>query len=262
MFSLERRNQILELLRRDGRVLAKDLAEIFGVSIDSIRRDLTAMEEERLLRRTHGGAIPLSHMRTISQPPLLQRHYNGESSQQHAIARLAASCIEEGQTIFMGGTSLHKTMLQYLPSRVPFTVVTNSLQIADGLREANRIDTFLLGGRMNSSGTMTDVLAAEWIRQFSLDVNFAVVKGVSVNGLSMATPEEAAFERAVMEQSRSSICLVEHTGLGVDGFARVVSLKKVDLLITDEQASREEIHRLQAASSLQIRLAEEQFDTG
>ncbi|ANF96693.1 DeoR/GlpR family DNA-binding transcription regulator [Paenibacillus bovis] len=260
MFSLERRNQILELLRRDGRVLAKDLAEIFGVSIDSIRRDLTAMEEERLLKRTHGGAIPLSQMRTISQP--LQRVYQDESSRQHAIARLAASCIQEGQTIFLGGSSLHQLMLSYLPFRLPFTVVTNSLQIAEGLREMNRTGTYLLGGRMNTSGTMTDTLAAEWIRQFSPDLNFAAVEGVSVNGLSMSAPEDAVFERAVIEQSRRTICMVEHPGIGKDCFARIASLHRVDLLITDEQVSREEISRLQTRSSIQIRLAEERSGTG
>jgi len=262
MFSLERRNQILELLRRDGRVLAKDLAEIFGVSIDSIRRDLTAMEEEHLLKRTHGGAIPLSHMRTISQSVQLQRIHNDESSRQHAIARLAASCIQEGQTVFLGGSSLHKLMLLYLPFQLPFTVVTNSLYIAEGLLQINWISTYLLGGQMTASGMMTDTLAVEWMRQFSPDLNFAVVEGVSVNGLSTSRPEEAVFQRAVMEQSRQTICLIEHTGMGKDCFTRVASLHRIDLLITDEQASPEEINHLQTTFSIQIRLAEERSGTG
>ncbi|WP_136606121.1 DeoR/GlpR family DNA-binding transcription regulator [Paenibacillus dokdonensis] len=245
MFLQERRDKILELLSREGRVLAKDLADLFEVSIDSIRRDLSIMEEEKLLKRTHGGAIPLPNVRKQPQHPSIR--YGEGDVYQNAIAKAAAAHIRENETVFIGGAAIHFVLLKYLPKHLPFTVVTNSLRIADALKDEENIQTYLLGGKIKSSGNMTDALANELASKFTIDLAFATGGGLSVKGLSTATPEVASFGRTIAENSRRNICLAEHYKFGIDCFARIGPLNQLQLIITDEETSRDEIEKIQAS---------------
>ncbi|MCJ8011014.1 DeoR/GlpR family DNA-binding transcription regulator [Paenibacillus sp. KQZ6P-2] len=244
MFTQERRDKILELLGREGRVLAKDLADQFEVSIDSIRRDLSIMEEEKLLKRTHGGAIPLPNVRKLPHPP--SERYGEGNVYQNAIAKQAAAYISENETVFIGGAAIHFVLLKYLPKHFHFTVVTNSLKIADTLKDAEHIQTYLIGGKIKPSGNMTDALANSLASQFTIDLSFATGGGLSVKGLSTATPEVASFSRTIAENSRRNICLAEHYQFGIDFFARMYPLKALNMIITDEETSKEEIAKIEA----------------
>ncbi|MFB9326309.1 DeoR/GlpR family DNA-binding transcription regulator [Paenibacillus aurantiacus] len=243
MFSDERRDKILELLHTNGRVLAKDLADLFELSIDSIRRDLTLMEEKGLLKRTHGGAIPSLKVRTAPLPPDVR--YRDGAPHQDAIARKAASFIKEQDTVFIGSAGIHFGMLKFLPN-VPFTVVTNSIQVADTLKDREAIDVYLLGGKVKRSGSITDALANEFLRQFTLDICFVTGGGISKNGISTSTPEVATLGRVAAEISRRQICLAPHEKLGVDFFVKGGPITGIDLLITDEEASIEAIEAIES----------------
>ncbi|NKX14431.1 DeoR family transcriptional regulator [Bacillus cereus] len=238
MFTEERRERILELLNTDGRVIAKELAERFDMSIDSIRRDLSIMEKDGLLKRTHGGAIELTRVRNLAVEPA--KRYSDSSIYEDTIARVAVSYIQEGDSIFIGGASVHNAMLKYLPE-VSFTVITNSIEIAGYLREYKNIDTYLIGGKVKPSGNITDTLASELISRFSIDLYFSTGGGISLQGISTATPEVAYFSKRVSEIARRNICLVPHNKLGIDCFIRGESLKKIDIIITDEEASKETV---------------------
>ncbi|MGW6191910.1 DeoR/GlpR family DNA-binding transcription regulator [Bacillus cereus] len=238
MFTKERREKILELLKKDGRVIAKDLAEIFDMSIDSIRRDLSIMEKDGFLKRTHGGAIEFARVRNLAADP--SKRYSNGSKYEDAIAKIAASYIQEGYSIFIGGASIHYAMLKYLPE-TSFTVITNSIEIASKLREYENIDTYLIGGKVKPSGNMTDTLASESISSFTIDLYFSTGGGISLHGISTATPEVAYFSKRVSEIARKNICLAPHNKLGIDCFIKGESLKKIDLIITDEEASKETI---------------------
>ncbi|EEM83529.1 MULTISPECIES: DeoR/GlpR family DNA-binding transcription regulator [Bacillus cereus group] len=238
MFTEERREKILELLNTDGRVIAKDLAERFDMSIDSIRRDLSIMEKDGLLKRTHGGAIELTRVRNLAAEPA--KRYSDSSMYEDTIARVAVSYIQEGDSIFIGGASVHNAMLKYLPE-VSFTVITNSIEIAGYLREYKNIDTYLIGGKVKPSGNITDTLASELISRFSIDLYFSTGGGISLQGISTATPEVAYFSKRVSEIARRNICLVPHNKLGIDCFIRGESLKEIDIIITDEEASKETV---------------------
>ncbi|SCN16903.1 Transcriptional regulator, DeoR [Bacillus toyonensis] len=238
MFTEERREKILELLSTDGRVIVKDLAERFDMSIDSIRRDLSIMEKDGLLKRTHGGAIELTRVRNLAAEPA--KRYSDSSIYEETIARVAVSYIKEGDSIFIGGASVHNAMLKYLPE-VSFTVITNSIEIAGYLREYKNIDTYLIGGKVKPSGNITDTLASELISRFSIDLYFSTGGGISLQGISTATPEVAYFSKRVSEIARRNICLVPHNKLGIDCFIRGESLKEIDIIITDEEASKETV---------------------
>lgn len=243
LFSDERRDKILDLLQKNGRVLARDLAEMFEVSIDSIRRDLSIMEEKGLLKRTHGGAIPSSKVRNAPRPPGLR--YQEGAPHQIAISKAAASFIQEKDTVFIGSAGIHYGMLQFLPD-VPFTVVTNSIKVADTLKDRATVDVYLIGGYVKNSGSITDALANEFLKQFTFDICFVTGGGISKNGISTSTPEVAAFGRTAAEISRRTICLAPHEKLGVDFFVKELPITDIDLLITDEDASMEAIEEIES----------------
>jgi len=244
MFAEERREKILALLHQQKRVLAKELAETFQVSIDSIRRDLSMMEEQGLLQKTHGGAIPAMKVRQSPQPP--EQRYGEGSPEANAIAKLAVSYIRDKDTIFIGSGSIAYVLLQHLPDHMPLTIVTNCMRVADELREREWIDTYFVGGLVKASGNITDVLATEFIRQFKFDMSFVTGGGISDEGIFVATPEVAAFARTVSSLSRRRIGIATHQVLGNDGFAKAGKIEDLDVLITDDKADREVIERIQS----------------
>lgn len=241
----ERHHEILRMLRGTGRVHVRDLAERFQVSIDSVRRDLSILESEGLLRRIHGGAVPIAKVRVFPQET--SKRYGKGSDHQNAVARLAASYIEAGDTIFVGHASIHYVLLKYLPD-VPITLVTNSVIVANAVLERSNIDTYILGGALRQSGNVIEASAMEQLRRMKLDLNYTVGGGLTVaHGLSTATPEAAAFHRTVIEQSRKTICMSTYDKLGNEAFAQIVPLRQIDLVVTDWDSPEEEVKAIRTA---------------
>lgn len=244
MFAEERREQILSKVRSLGRVFAKELAEEMQVSIDTIRRDLTTMEEDGLLKRTHGGAVPLSKVRRFPMDDRIR--YSEGTEHQNAVAKLAASYIEQGDTVFIGGASIHYILLKYLPIDRDYTVITNSLIIAEKLKSHSNIETYIVCGKVKSEEGIVDPLATEFIRTLRIDTAFLTGGGISAkHGLSSSTPEGAIFQRAVAEVSRRKICLANFDKVGTEFFSKTIDLKDLDILITDWESPDEEIEKIQ-----------------
>ena len=243
MFAEERRDQILSEVKSLGRVFAKELAEEFQVSIDTIRRDLTTMEEDGLLKRTHGGAVPLSKVRRFPMDDRIR--YSEGTEHQNAVAKHAVSYIEQGDTLFIGGASIHYILLKYLPIDRDYTVITNSLIIAEKLKSYSNIETYIVCGKVKNEDGIVDPLATEFIRTLRIDTAFLTGGGISANhGLSSSTPEGAIFQRAVAEVSRRKICLANFDKVGTEFFARTLALNDLDILITDWEAPDEEIQKI------------------
>lgn len=249
MLAEERRQLILEMLLQHQRVVAKELADRFGLSVDSIRRDLTLMEEQGLLKKTYGGAVPVAKVRKLPSDESV-RYGEGEPH-QNAVSKMAASCIQPQDTVFIGGAGIHYGMLKYLPNDIPFTVVTNSLKIAESIRMRDNIEGYLIGGRLRSSsgGNFTDSLAIEQIGKFSLDIGFLSGGGISPSGISMARPEGASFMRAVADASRRRIGLFPHDKFGITMFARAVPIHDIDMVITDELTPSAMIEAIEKAGA-------------
>lgn len=264
MLAEERRQLILELLASDGKVIAKNLAGRFQLSVDSIRRDLTIMEEQGLLQKTYGGAIsitPPPKVRRLAQPQSIR--YGSGDAHQNAISKSAASYIHKHDTVFIGGAGIHYGMLKYLPEDIPFTVVTNSLTIAELIRTRPHIEAYLIGGKLRPTpgGTIIDTIAVEMIKKFNLDIGFITGGGIAENGISTATPEGAAFTRAVAEASQRTICLAPHEKLGVRMFATSIPIEQVDLLITDLGAAEKMIHQFERRN-IKVIFADDEHPSG
>lgn len=244
MFAEERRDKILSIVKTKGRVLAKDLAKEFGTSIDTIRRDLNVMEKHRLLKRTHGGAIPLSKVRRLPIDEKLR--YNEGTQHQNAVAKIAVGYIDNGDTIFIGGASIHYVLLKYLPTDKNYTVVTNSLIIAQKLKSLSNIEAYIVCGNIKNEEGIVDPLATEFIRTLRIDIAFLTGGGISAqHGLSSATPEGAIFQKTVAQISRVKICLANFDKVGTEFFSKTLDVKDLDLVITDWEAPEEEVKKIQ-----------------
>lgn len=244
MFVEERCQEVLKILDQDNKVFVGDLARRFHVSIDTVRRDLAMMEEKGLLKRTHGGAIHATKVRERSNRSVAAQTEGG-SLQHHAVARYAASLIEKGDTVFIGGSPLHCLMLEYLPTDISYSVVTNSVGTASRLKDCGNLEVFMVCGRIRSSGNTADAFATEFIRSLRIDTAFLTGAGVSAkHGLSNASAQMAGFSRAVCEVSRRKIGMAVYDQIGKEGFARSVALSELDMLITDWDSNEDELEKI------------------
>ena len=259
MFAEERREEIIKLLKTEGRIFVNSLAAMFKVSIDTIRRDLSIMEDKGLLKRTHGGAIPVQKVR-VGPGSVTAREIDGNIHKNVAIiAKMAAALIEEGDTVFIGGSAIHYAMLKYLPLNIKYTVVTSSIIIAEELRSLDNIEAYMVCGKVRQSGDITDAMAMEFIKTLRIDKVFLVAGGLSVShGLSNVSPEAAAFGKALASVSRKKICLSPCNKLGNEFFSRVLEAKDLDLVITDWEAPEDEIEEIKKLG-LSIIVAEEEI---
>jgi len=242
VFMEERHQEILQVITRQGRISISEIQERYGVSVDSARRDLRILEEKKLLKRTHGGAIPLASVgfkppaqHTVRDMAEINPYYD-------AIARRACAFIREDEALFITSGTVGYLMLRHLPKNIAYTIVTNSMIIADELKAEERIAVYLIGGRVRSRGNCVDALAVEMIKKLRLDLNFITGAGFSAAfGLSNGTPELAAFQQAVIANSRRNIVLAPCNKIGFTGFLQVARTEEFDVLITDEEAVEEEL---------------------
>jgi DeoR family transcriptional regulator, fructose operon transcriptional repressor len=241
----ERHQSILEQLEKDKKVVAMDLSAKLNVSIDTIRRDLILLEENGFLKRTRGGAIPQSKVRMMKPKNFTARDIKEVYPTYDAIAKEASSYIHEGDTIYMGGTSIDYLMVKYLPRSFKYTVITNSIITADELRSFDNIEMYITCGRVTDHGNMRDSLAVEFVKGIRIDKAFMSGPTLSAKfGLSNTSFELVAFQRAVIESSKQTICLIPNVKLGGESIAKIADAKEIVMLITDWEAVEDEVTRI------------------
>jgi DeoR family fructose operon transcriptional repressor len=243
IFSEERHQTILRKLAEEKRIQVNEIAQSLNVSVDTVRRDLSLLEEKGFLKRTHGGAIPASKVREKRHHPL--REIGEQFGYYHGIARKAAGYIGAGDTVFIYGAKAQCLMIQYLPTDIPFTVVTNSLDIAGDLREFPNVEVYMIGGRMNRAGLLHGTVAADSVKPFGFDIGFINAGGLSARrGLTRGSADVALLDRAVASASRKLICLLPHEKLGYDAFYTTINAAEIDIVITDPDAVEDELEQL------------------
>ncbi len=252
MYAEERQQEILRAARGDGRVDVNALAEGFGVTAETIRRDLTTLERAGVLRRVHGGAIPVER---IGFEPALAARDSVLTAEKERIAKVAlAEVPSEGAIILDAGTTTAR-LAQILPGDRELTVVVNSPALATMLGTRANLNVLLLGGRVRGKTLATvDDWALRPLAELYVDVAFLGTNGASVErGLTTPDPAEAAVKRAMIAAARRSVLLADHTKIGNDYLARFGSLSDLDLLITDTGLNNDLVEDVEAAGVRVIR---------
>ena len=255
LFAQERQKEILALLEAEQKVLVPQLCRQFSVSPATIRNDLNDLEARGLLRRTHGGAIPLS--RTGLELTTAQKTVRRMAEKQ-AIAACAAAMVENGETIAIDTGTTTLELARCLLARTGLTVVTNDLKIAALLEEQSDATIILIGGCVRRGFHCTiGPLAMQGMAELRVDRCFMATNGLTVHS-GMTTPDigHAEVKRHLLRMGQQVILLCDSEKIGKDSFAVVEGLESVDVLITDAKLRPEQKSALEEAG-LDVRRAPE-----
>ncbi len=253
MYAEERRQLIAERARRDGRVEVATLATELDVTTETVRRDLTDLEHRGLLRRVHGGAIPVERLR--SEPDVAERAVR-QADEKARIAAAALAELPAGGTIILDAGTTTGALASILPNDRPLTVVTNAVTIALTVSTRPNIELHLVGGRVRGRTLATvEDWALRTLDDLAVDVAFVATNGLSVaRGLTTPDPAEAAVKRALVRSGRRVVLLADHSKIGQDHFVRFAELGDVDRFITDAGIDPRDRGEL-AAAGLEVVLA-------
>ena len=247
MFIEERHQKILEVLKQKQSITNQEIQEMFGISYDSAKRDLRLLEEQGLLKRTHGGAIPLRNVGFQTEVGNLtsQERVSKVLPNYLAIARRATACIEKNDVIYITSASIGYLMTQNLPQDLSCTVVTNSISIADSLRQYPNITILLLGGELQQNGVVYDGFALEMLRRLRFDKVFVTSACVSAEfGLSIQRNRNMSIFNTILSSARKVYGLYPSTKIGMDSILSLCPVDTLDVLITDEDASEEDLTKI------------------
>ncbi len=228
MLTRERRHLILEALRSDGRVVARDLAQQWELSEDTIRRDLREMASEGLLARVHGGALPLS-------PPLpdftARQQLLGDVKER--MGWTAVSLFSAGQTVFLDGGTSTAAIIRHLPPELALTIVTHSPTIAAALEHHRAVEVILVGGQLfKHSMVAVGSQAAAQIAAFRPDIFILGVTALHpVYGLTTGDFEEAGIKRLIAAQSAQTVTLATADKIDAISPHRIAPVSELSTLV-------------------------------
>lgn len=247
MYAPERHQAILEQARLHGRVDVRDLAELLSVTPETIRRDLTSLERRGLVRRAHGGAIPVDRLGPL--PHAVRDRSGLHAAKKRAIAGAALAELPAGGSILIDAGTTTIQLAELLPPGLGLTVLTHSLPVANSLAGKDGVELHLLGGSVSGSslaavGTWTHQL----ISMVTVDIAFLSINGITPErGLSTHNIAEAAVKTAIIKAARRTVVLADHTKFGREELGRVAPLAAVDTIITDAEVNRELMAEVEAA---------------
>ena len=237
MFAEERKSKIIESLNKHGKVKVCDLSQRYEVSEVTIRRDLQELEEDKLIKRVHGGAVLNDNTKfepTFSEK--IDRFYDNKES----VGKLAASLILDGDTIALDAGTTTLSTAKHIEAK-NITVITNSVDIAYELAKKQDVEVIVTGGTLRwETRAMVGPVADNTLKSFRVDKAFIGTNAICViNGLSTPNIIEANTKREMIKIAKQTIVVCDHTKFNTVSFAKIVDLDSVDIIITDNQLDSE-----------------------
>lgn len=244
MYATERQQVIEELVGIDGRVAVVDLARRFGVTTETVRRDLGQLEETGALRRVHGGAVARARIST-AESSVAERTERRRDAKL-AIAQRALDALPaefDGSLYLDAGTTtaaLAEMLVQRAAGPRPLEVVTHSMTIAHILAGCSALNLTAIGGRVRGlTAASVGAQTVDAISRLRPDIAFIGTNGISAGfGLSTPDPDEAAVKRAVLAASRRALVLADSDKLDAELLVSFGTLEDIDVVITDGMLPR------------------------
>ncbi|GAA4174676.1 DeoR/GlpR family DNA-binding transcription regulator [Gryllotalpicola koreensis] len=252
MLPASRKELLLQRLRQDGRLVAKEMADELGLSEDSIRRDLRELDEAGLAVRVYGGALPASPAvadyatRTAVAPDSKRR-----------VAAAAVALIEPGATVILDGGTTTLAMVAALPRTFRGTIITHSPTVAAALLE-HEAEVLLIGGQLfKHSAVACGAAAVEAANRISADLFFLGVTGVhATTGLTTGDADEAAMKRTLASRAAETYVLASEEKIGAASRYSVLPLDEVTGIITDSAKNDPTTRELAAAGARLVHTAQ------
>lgn len=246
MIRVDRLHEICRLLEENGTVSVKDVAKKLNVSEVTIRRDLEELDTRGVLERVHGGATALGQY----DAPVMFRDYSRDVKQtrhaeeKRAVARIAASLIEEGQAVYLAAGTTVESMVPFLP-KYRLRIVTNSLPVFNDLRHEENYELFLIGGSYDRNiEAFTGSFAEEFVSRLGTDIAFVSSDGIEGGAISSAYIEEAEFQRCALTVAKKRILIADSSKIGEREFFSFYNLADLDAIVIEPDAPQERIEKL------------------
>lgn len=240
MFAQQRHQAIVDKLARDRSVRASELMELFGVSFETIRRDLEHLENEGCLQRVHGGAIAKELDYSSEIPlPIRESIYREEKSE---LAHIAARYVSEGMSIALDASTTNLVLAKVLKTKFKrLTVLTNSLSIVQELISVPEYTLVLIGGviRQQEQSVVGD-LAEEFASRFHADLFFMSLSGVTLaEGITDNGMGEVQVKKIMFANAKRTIALGDSSKFGQLSLIKVCACSEVERFVTDSRIDRE-----------------------
>lgn len=248
MYAAERRAALAERLEQHGRVSVVDAAGDFGVSGETVRRDLAALERRGLARRVHGGAVARSSVQAVELDLREREARQSPQKQRIAAAALAFLPPVDGSIIVDAGTST-AAIIGLLPDEHTLTAVTHGIAAAAQLSRLEQVDLHVIGGHVRgATGAAIGAGTVAAYEMVGVDVAFIGANGLSVErGLTTVDFGEAAVKRTIVARAARTVVLADSSKLDTDYLVTFAPLTSVDVLVTDADAPAECVARLRDA---------------
>jgi len=232
----QRRDSILEMLKKENKVTVAELAKIFHTSDATIRSDLTEMEQTGLLRRVHGGAVST---RKAYYEMSLNDRMNINMDDKIRIAKACAAFIEDGDALMIDSGTTTRYLARELAERSNLTVVTNSVLITQEFAYNRFVNVILLGGNLDLQYQFTfgnDTITQ--LQRYRADKVFISTDGLSVkHGLTTYHHQESDVSRQMVERAKKVIAVADYSKIGKEGFSNTVPISSIDVLVTNEYSA-------------------------
>ena len=231
LFQSERQREIASLTRQHGRVEVSSLADMFHVTTETIRRDLSDLQRQKVVRRVHGGGIPWE---TSDFEPRVAIRADRNAAEKRRMADRAVEELPEGGTVIIDSGSTLTRFAEAVPDGRELRIVTNCLPVAEALAERESIDIIMTGGGLNHDTlALLGAEAIEAIESLRVDTLFISTDAATAEtGLTTPYRDEAAIKQAMIRSARRVVALVDHSKFESDEFIRFASWSDIDILIT------------------------------
>lgn len=241
-----RQSEIMETLKQNSSVSVSELADKMGVSMVTIRKDLSLLEERKLLYRSHGSAI-------LIDPYINDRHVNEKeklfSVEKKAIGRQAAKSITPKDSIIIASGTTTLFFASEIVVAEPLMVVTSSVHVSSLLAADKNIEVIQLGGFVrDTSISVVGNFAERMLENFACSKLFLGVDGIDLEyGLTTTSVPEASLNRCMIASAQKTIVLCDSSKFGRRGFGRICRLDEIDQIITDSKVSPKIVEQFQKA---------------
>jgi len=238
MYAEERQEAIASLVLAQGRASVTELAQAYDVTTETVRRDLAVLDKAGVLRRVHGGAVPVRALHLVE--PGVDDRETTRAEYKEAIAAAAAEFFPlSGASVLLDAGTTTARIAAHLPIDRELVVVTNSLPIAGRLATMPSVSLQMLGGRVRglTQASVGDQ-ALRVLDTMRVDIAFIGTNAISVrHGLSTPDSDEAAIKRAMVRSANYVVVAADSSKVGREDFISFAPLSSVDTLITDSEIS-------------------------
>lgn len=236
--TVERRDSIIKIIQKNGKVRVDTLSDKFDVSSVTIRNDLDFLEKKGIVHRTHGGALL---RKSVYEDPSLEEKQQLYRKEKQRIGEKAVELIKDGDSILLDSGTTAMEIAQRLNGKKNLTVMTNAINLALKLGNLDSMSVMLTGGLLRKeSFSLVGPEAEATISNYYFDKLFLGVDGLDINfGLTTPNPMEAQLNRIMVERAQQVIAITDSSKFGRHSFSYICDVDVISTLITDTNISVE-----------------------